>query len=68
MSSSTVAVHEDELEEIEKVIDGSLKAAERLRAVQLGNADEPSTVFEARSRPRVGPMRATRGAACVRSG
>ena len=45
-----------DLEEIEKVIDGNLKASERLRAVKLGNADEPVTIFEARPRrPRGAP-------------
>jgi hypothetical protein len=39
-----------DLEEIEKAIDGNLKAAERLRALALGNAAEPVTVFEARPR------------------
>jgi hypothetical protein len=41
-----------DLEEIEKSIDGNLKAAERLRGLALGNADEPVTVFEARPRRR----------------
>ena len=49
-------VRPDDLTEIEKAIDGNLKAAERLRAVKLGNADEPATVFEARPRrPRGEP-------------
>ena len=43
-----------DLEEIAKTIDGNLKAAERLRALALGNADEPVTVFEARPRRRRG--------------
>ena len=43
-----------DLEEIEKAIDGNLKAAERLRALKLENADEPVTAFEARPRRRRG--------------
>src|SRR5688572_25641352 len=43
-----------DLAEIEKAIDGNLKAAERLRALTLDNADEPVTVFEARTRRRRG--------------
>jgi hypothetical protein len=43
-----------DLEEIAKTIDGNLKAAERLRVLALGNADEPVTVFEARPRKRRG--------------
>lgn len=43
-----------DLEEIEKAIDGNLRAAERLRALKLENADEPVTVFEARPRRRRG--------------
>jgi hypothetical protein len=38
-----------DLVEIEKAIEGNLQAAERLKdAVELGNADEPVTVFAAR--------------------
>jgi hypothetical protein len=36
-----------DLEEIKKAIDGNLRAAERLKALKLGNADEPVTRFEA---------------------
>ena len=42
-----------DLEEIKKVIQGNLDAAERLRSVPLGNGDDPVTIFEAR--PRRGP-------------
>jgi hypothetical protein len=39
--------------EIASAIEGNLKAGERLRTVNLGNGDEPVTVFEARPpRPR----------------
>jgi hypothetical protein len=43
-----------DLAEIEKAIDGNLKAAERLRTLKLDPADEPVTVFEARPRRRRG--------------
>jgi hypothetical protein len=40
-----------DLAEIDKAIEGNLQAADRLkRAVELGNADEPVTIFEARPR------------------
>jgi hypothetical protein len=45
------------LVEIRKGIEANLKAAERLRAVKLGNADEPVTVFAAR--PPSAPPAAT---------
>jgi hypothetical protein len=37
----------EDLEEIRKGIEGNLRAAERLRAVKLRNADEPVTAFAA---------------------
>jgi hypothetical protein len=37
-----------DMEEIKKAIQGNLQAAERLRRVVLGNADEPVTTFSAR--------------------
>jgi hypothetical protein len=36
----------EDLDEVRRTIDGNLKAAERLRAVKLGNADEPVTRFD----------------------
>ena len=41
--------------EIAKAIDGNLQAADRLRAVPLGNSDEPVTTFAAR--PPAAPAR-----------
>jgi hypothetical protein len=42
-----------DLEEIKKAIEGNLQAADRAKnAVPLGHADEPVTIFEARSRGR----------------
>jgi hypothetical protein len=43
--------------EVEKGIEANIRAAERLRSVKLGNADEPVTVFQARppSQPAAAP-------------
>ena len=38
-------------EAVQRLIADNLKAAERLQARKLGNADEPVTVFAARPRP-----------------
>ena len=40
-----------DMKDIRETIEGNLKAAERLRKVKLGNADEPVTVFEAAPPP-----------------
>jgi hypothetical protein len=46
----------EHLDDVRQEIAGNLRAAERLRALNLGNADEPVTVFEA-----VPPAVRTRG-------
>jgi hypothetical protein len=48
------------LEEIDRGIESNLQAAERLKtALNLGNADEPVTLFAAQRRARRPPARRT---------